>query len=132
MPEPSNEIILALISQTGERWRRAPIYRNEPSVSISNELHQLHDSFERRPHLEQASVQENALVCNEGGDAETRRDSSGGREVFSGQTSVPLDPCSLAIVYLRVEESDGSLRRGEAAEHLFSESRGKKGRPWRC
>lgn len=56
----------------------------------------------------------------------TRRDSSGGREVFSGQTSVTLNPRSLPIVYLRVEESDSRLRRGDAAERLFSESRGRK------
>lgn len=126
MPEPSNEIILPLISQTGACWRHAPIYRNDPSVSISNELHQLHDSFEWKPHFEKASVRENSLVCNEGGDVKTRRDLSGGREVFSGQTSVTLNPCSLPIVYLRVEESDSRLRRGDAAERLFSESRGRK------
>lgn len=126
MPEPSNEIILPLISQTGACWRHAPIYRNDLSVSISNELHQLHDSFEWKPHFEKASVRENSLVCNEGGDVKTRRDLSGGREVFSGQTSVTLNPCSFPIVYLRVEESDSRLRRGDAAERLFSESRGRK------
>lgn len=50
-----------------------------------------------------ASVQEHSLARN---DVKTRWDSSGGWEVFSGQTSVPAIHTHSPIVYRRVEESD--------------------------
>lgn len=108
MPEPSNEIILPLISQTEARWRHAPIYRNEPSVSINNELHQVHESFEWKPHLKQASVRENALFVM--------------REVMWNHVGIRLaaGKCSLgrrvlrairALSRLFTWESDSRLRR---------------------